>query len=220
MLQEKKSFEEKLFKIKESGFQACTHAIGDSANRSILMSYAKVLETSNDLRWRIEHAQCVSDQDIVKFSNFNIIPSVQPTHATSDFSWAIRRLGKKRLLNCYRYSSLFNQNSLIALGTDFPVEKINPLNTFYAAVFRKNHEGNPIEGFQKDQALSREQAIKGMTIWPALANFEENEKGSLEIGKSADFTVLNKDLFKIDEQEIKNTKVLKTIVDGEVVYSF
>lgn len=220
MLQEKISFEKKLLKLKDCGFQACTHAIGDSANRSILMSYGKTLGTSNDLRWRIEHAQCVSDQDIVFFNKFNIIPSVQPTHATSDFSWAIRRLGKKRLLNCYRYSSLFNQNSLIALGTDFPVEKINPLNTFYAAVFRKNHSGDPIEGFQKDQALSRDQAIKGMTIWAALGNFEENEKGSLEIGKSADITVLNKDLFKIDEKEIKDSKVIKTIVNGEVVYSF
>ena len=130
----------------------------------------------------------------------------------------ILRLGKDRLSNCYQYFSLFEQNALIALGTDFPVEKINPIHTFYAAVFRKNFEGLPIGGFQKDESLTREQALKGMTIWAALANFEENEKGSLEIGKSADFVVLNKDLFTTKENEILNIKVINTIVSGEIVY--
>ena len=219
MLQEVNKYEKKLSRLKKNGFQACTHAIGDSANRTILKSYSKILKESNDLRWRIEHAQCVSPEDISIFSQYNIIPSVQPTHATSDFSWAILRLGRKRLLSCYQYYSLFKQNKLIALGTDFPVEEINPINTFYAAVFRKNSSGNPIEGFQKDQALTRMEAIKGMTIWAALSNFEENEKGSLEIGKFADMVVLNKDLFTEKQSEILNTKVLKTIVNGEVVYS-
>ena len=220
MLQKINIYEEKLDRLKKNGFQACTHAIGDSANRTILNSYSKVLKESNDLRWRIEHAQCVSTDDINKFRQYNIIPSVQPTHATSDFSWAILRLGKKRLIECYQYYSLFKQNQLIALGTDFPVEEINPINTFYAAVFRKNSSGKPIEGFQKDQALTRLEAIKGMTIWAALSNFEENEKGSLEIGKSADLVVLNKDLFTERESEILKTKVLKTIVNGEIVYSY
>ena len=219
MLQEKNSYENKLVRLKKSGFQACTHAIGDSANRSILNSYSKVLKESNDFRWRVEHTQCISNEDIEIFSKYNIIPSIQPTHATSDFKWAILRLGKKRLLNCYQYYSLFKQNNLIALGTDFPVEEINPVNTFYAAVFRKNKLGEPIGGFQKNQSLSRNQAIRGMTIWAALANFEENEKGSLEIGKSADMVILNRDLLKIPEKDILNTKVLKTIIDGEIVFS-
>ena len=218
MLQEKAEFETKLKKLKETGFQACTHAIGDSATRSILKSYALVLENNNDKRWRLEHSQCISPEDLNYFNSYNIIPSVQPTHATSDFTWAILRLGKDRLSNCYQYFSLFKQNALIALGTDFPVEKINPIHTFYAAVFRKNFEGLPIGGFQKDESLTREQALKGMTIWAALANFEENEKGSLEIGKSADFVVLNKDLFTAKENEILNIKVINTIVSGEIVY--
>ena len=218
MLQEEKIFNIKLEKLKENGFQACTHAIGDSANRVILNSYANVLKNNNDLRWRIEHAQCVTSKDLIYFKKYNIIPSVQPTHATSDFIWAILRLGKERLMNCYQYYSLFKENQLIALGTDFPVEKINPIYTFYSAVFRKNIEGKPIGGFQKNEALSRHEAIKGMTIWAALANFEENEKGSLEIGKYADLIILNKDLFQANESEILNTKVIRTIIDGDVVY--
>ena len=218
MLQEEKIFNDKLVKLKENGFQACTHAIGDSANRVILNSYAKILKNNNDLRWRIEHAQCVSSEDLIYFNRYNIIPSVQPTHATSDFSWAILRLGKERLMNCYQYYSLFKENQLIALGTDFPVEKINPIYTFYSAVFRKNIEGKPIGGFQKNESLSRNEAMKGMTIWAALANFEETEKGSLEIGKYADMVILNKDLFQANEYEILNTKVIKTIINGEIVY--
>ena len=218
MLQEEKIFNDKLKRLKENGFQACTHAIGDSANRVILNSYAKILKNNNDLRWRIEHAQCVSSEDLIYFNRYNIIPSVQPTHATSDFSWAILRLGKERLMNCYQYYSLFKENQLIALGTDFPVEKINPIYTFYSAVFRKNIEGKPIGGFQKNESLSRNEAIKGMTIWAALANFEETEKGSLEIGKYADMVILNKDLFQTNESEILNTKVIKTIINGEIVY--
>ena len=123
MKQEINSYEKKLAKLKNNGFQACTHAIGDSANRTILKSYSKILKESNDLRWRIEHAQCITPDDLKFFRQYNIIPSVQPTHATSDFSWAILRLGKKRLLECYQYYSLFKQNKLIALGTDFPTQK-------------------------------------------------------------------------------------------------
>jgi len=220
LIQEMKTFEEKLMKLKSFGFQACTHAIGDSTNRMVLKSYAKTLKNSNDLRWRVEHAQCVSQNDLHYFRDFNIIPSVQPTHATSDFNWAIFRLGKKRLSNCYQYHSLYLANQIISLGTDFPVEKINPLNTFYAAVFRKNHKGLPIGGFQPYEALTRTQTIKGMTIWGALSNFEENEKGSLEVGKSADIVILNKDLFTVNEDDYSSIKVTKTIVDGELVYSY
>ena len=218
LLQNIDTFKTKLNTLKLYGFQACTHAIGDSANRIIINSYEKVLDGTNDLRWRIEHVQCITDEDIKKLGKYNIIPSVQPTHATSDFSWAIKRLGNERLQNCYRYYQLKTQNNLIALGTDFPVEKINPIHTFYAATFRKNYEDKPLGGFQPDESLSRVDALKGMTIWAAVANFEENEKGSIEKGKSADLTILNTDLITCEENEILNTKVLYTIVDGEIVY--
>ena len=218
LLQNIDTFKTKLNTLKLYGFQACTHAIGDSANRIIINSYEDVLDGTNDLRWRIEHVQCITDEDIKKLGKYNIIPSVQPTHATSDFSWAIKRLGNERLQNCYRYYQLKTQNNLIALGTDFPVEKINPIHTFYAATFRKNYEDKPLGGFQPDESLSRVDALKGMTIWAAVANFEENEKGSIEKGKSADLTILNTDLITCEENEILNTKVLYTIVDGEIVY--
>ena len=218
LLQEIKIYEKKLKRLKEFGFQACTHAIGDSTNRTVLKSYSKILEASNDLRWRVEHVQCISNKDLALLSEFNIIPSVQPTHATSDFSWALRRLGKSRLANCYRYHTLYSENNIIALGTDFPVEEINPINTFFAAVFRKNKDGLPLNGFQKSESLERLNALKGMTIWAALANFEEKEKGSIEIGKAADFVVLSNDILKVDENEILKTKVIYTIVDGNLVY--
>ena len=218
LLQEIKIYEKKLKRLKEFGFQACTHAIGDSTNRTVLKSYSKILEASNDLRWRVEHVQCISNKDLALLSEFNIIPSVQPTHATSDFSWALRRLGKSRLANCYRYHTLYSENNIIALGTDFPVEEINPINTFFAAVFRKNKDGLPLNGFQKSESLERLNALKGMTIWAALANFEEKEKGSIEIGKSADFVVLSHDILKVDENEILKTKVIYTIVDGNLMY--
>ena len=218
LLQEIKIYEKKLKRLKEFGFQACTHAIGDSTNRTVLKSYSKILEASNDLRWRVEHVQCISNEDLAFLSEFNIVPSVQPTHATSDFSWALRRLGKSRLANCYRYHTLYSENNIIALGTDFPVEEINPINTFFAAVFRKNKDGLPLNGFQKSESLERLNALKGMTIWAALANFEEKEKGSIEIGKAADFVVLSNDILKVDENEILKTKVIYTIVDGNLVY--
>ena len=218
LLQQQELFEKKLKKIKDFGFQACTHAIGDSTNRTILKSYGEILKTSNDFRWRVEHVQCISPEDIHLLKKYNIIPSVQPTHATSDFSWALLRLGKNRLTNCYRYQTLFEENRIIALGTDFPVEEINPIHTFYAAVFRKNKDGLPINGFQKNESLNRLDALKGMTIWPALANFEENEKGSLEINKAADMIVLDKDILDENQKKILNTKVLYTIIDGEIVY--
>ena len=208
----------KLNTLNEYGFQACTHAIGDSANREILKAYSKILKGHNDKRWRVEHAQCIDPVDLHYFRDFNIIPSVQPTHATSDFIWALTRIGKERLNNCYQYNTLFNQNQLIILGTDFPVEGINPLQTFYAAVYRKNKKNKPIGGFQIKEALSNIDAIKGMTFWAALGNFEEKNKGSLEIGKFADFVVLNNDITTCNEEEILKTKVLRTFIDGEQVY--
>ncbi len=205
-------------KLINTNFQMCTHAIGDSGNRIILKIYAELLKGKNDKRWRVEHAQVIDSSDFHYFGENNIIPSVQPTHATSDMYWAELRLGSSRIKNAYAYKKLLNQNDWMPLGTDFPVEYISPLKTFLAAVTRKDADGYPKNGFQTENALSREQTIRGMTIWAARAAFEENEKGSLETGKSADFIMLDTDLMHCQEKEILKTKVISTFINGEKVY--
>jgi predicted amidohydrolase YtcJ len=200
------------------GWQVATHAIGDSANRMVLRTYAEVLRTKNDKRWRIEHAQVVNYNDYMYFSDYSIIPSVQPTHAISDMPWAINRLGEKRLPEAYAYKALLNLNGWIALGTDFPVEDINPLATFYTAVARKDKSGKPANGYMKQNVLSREESLKGMTIWAAKSVFLEKEKGSIEIGKDADLIILDKDIMTIPENEILNAKVLYTISMAKIKY--
>ncbi|MFZ1313500.1 MAG: amidohydrolase, partial [Chitinophagaceae bacterium] len=179
--------------ISNNRWQMCTHAIGDSGNRTILNTYAKYLKGKNDLRWRIEHAQVVDQNDFSLFGANSIIPSVQPTHATSDMYWAGDRLGSERVKGAYAYKQLLQQNGWLPLGTDFPVEDISTFKTFYAAVVRKDAKGWPANGFQPENALTREEALRGMTIWAAKANFEEKEKGSLEEGKFADFVILDTD---------------------------
>ena len=218
LLSDKKHFQEIANKLIHAEFQLCTHAIGDSGNREVLSIYAAVLKGENDKRWRIEHAQVVDSNDLNFFRDNNIIPSVQPTHATSDMYWAEARLGPNRISSAYAYQTLLKQNGWMPLGTDFPVEDISPFKTFYAAVFRRDGKGFPANGFQKEHALSREQAIRGMTIWAAKAAFEEKEKGSLEVGKAADFILLDKDLMKCKEEDVLNTKVLSTYINGERVY--
>ena len=205
--------------IYEKGFQMNTHCIGDSANHLILDIYAKTLKGVNDKRWRIEHAQVIHPDDFKKFQDYTIIPSIQPTHATSDMYWAEDRLGHERIKRAYAYKDLLKQNGIVALGTDFPVEDISPIKTFYAAVVRKDNKGFPEDGYQMKNALSRKEALKGMTIWAALANFEENEKGSLEVGKAADFVILNTDLMTTNEENILNVKVIQTFINGENVFT-
>ena len=200
------------------GFQMCTHAIGDSGNRTILNIYAKYLKQANDLRWRIEHAQVVNSADFDLFGNYNIIPSVQPTHATSDMYWAGQRLGPEREKGAYAFKQLLQQNGWIPLGTDFPVEDIDPLKTFRAAVFRQDEKGWPQNGYQAENALSRQEAIRGMTIWAAKASFEEQEKGSIEPGKFADFTILDQDLLAVTLQQLLQTKVIRTVCHNQTVY--
>lgn len=218
LLSERKHFENLAKKLKNSDLQMCTHAIGDSANRTILQIYGDVLGIKNNRRWRIEHAQIVDKNDFNLFAKYSIIPSVQPTHATSDMYWAEERLGKERLKYSYAYEDLLKQNGWLPLGTDFPVEEINPFKTFLAAVARKDSKNFPANGFQKENALTREQTIRGMTIWAAKAAFQENELGSLEVGKSADFIILNQNLMTIPETEILNTKVLETYSNGKAVF--
>ena len=204
--------------LSDKGWQMCTHAIGDSGNRTMLNIYSKYLKGKNDLRWRIEHAQVVNNNDFNLFGQYSIIPSVQPTHATSDMYWAGDRLGPERVKGAYAYKDLLKQNGWIPLGTDFPVEDISPFKTFFAAVIRKDAKGWPDNGYQMENALTREETLRGMTIWAAMANFEEKEKGSLEKGKFADFIILDKDIMKAGEPELLSVMVLKTYLNGEQVY--
>ena len=219
LLSEKKHFADLAEKIASRGFQMNTHAIGDSANREILNVYAKVLKGKNDQRWRIEHAQVINPEDFKFFGQNNVIPSVQSTHATSDMYWAADRLGAERVKGAYAYKQLLDQNGWLILGTDFPVENINPMLTFYAAVVRKDAKGFPANGYQMENALSRQEALRGMTIWAAKGSFEENEKGSIEAGKFADFVILDHDIMKAEPAALLRTKVLKTYINGEAVFS-
>ena len=200
------------------GWQMNTHAIGDSGNRTILQIYGRYLQPANDKRWRIEHAQVVNENDLALFGKYGVIPSVQPTHATSDMYWAEKRLGATRIKTAYAYQQLLAQNQWMPLGTDFPVEDISPFKTFYAAVFRQDASGWPATGFQMDNALTREQTLRGMTHWAAKGSFEENKKGSLEPGKWADFIILDQDLMSTPAEAILNTRVVATYINGEKVY--
>lgn len=197
------------------GFQVCTHAIGDSANAVVLKWYGELLEGVNDKRWRIEHAQVLDSADFAMFQQYSVIPSVQPTHAISDAPWALSRLGGARLRYAYNYKRLLSNSNMLSLGTDFPVEVMDPLRTFYTAVFRKEYkEGSEV--FAAEESLTPLQALYGMTVWAAVSNFEEAEKGSIEVGKLADFTVLNLDILKATDKEMLRAKVDQTILNGVV----
>lgn len=205
-------------RLHDSEFQMNTHAIGDSANYIVLKIYDELLKNDSDRRWRVEHAQIMDNSDFKFFDGENIIPSVQPTHATSDMYWAEDRLGAERIQFAYAYQTLLENAGMVALGTDFPIETVNPFNTFYASVARKDLEDFPQDGFNPKEKLSRKQTLKGMTIWAAYANFEENEKGSLEVGKFADFIIVDQDPMEVEENQIPKTKVLSTFISGEKVY--
>jgi len=199
-------------------FAVATHAIGDAANRTVLEIYAGILNGKNGRRWRIEHAQIVAPEDFQLFGDHSIIPSVQPTHATSDMYWAEERIGPQRMKGAYAFQSLLRQNGWIANGSDFPVESINPLYGFYAAVTRKDQAGYPGEGFFPEEALSREEALRAMTIWAARAGFEENLKGSVEPGKLADLVVTGTDLMTAPEEDLFGIQVRSTYSGGRLVY--
>jgi predicted amidohydrolase YtcJ len=201
--------------LANSDFQMNTHAIGDSANSFILKTYANELKSQTNRRWRIEHAQVIAPSEFDYFTE--IIPSVQPTHATSDMYWAEDRLGPERIKGAYAYKQLLEINGRIVLGTDFPVEKVNPMLTFYAAVSRKDLTGYPEDGFEIENALSKEATLKGMTLWPAYANFEEKEKGSIEINKFADFVILDQNIMDIPIEQVPNIKIDGTYINGEKV---
>lgn len=201
-------------RISNSEYQMNTHAIGDSANHAVLNTYKRVLKGKPNRRWRLEHAQIISPEDFEHFSD--IIPSIQPTHATSDMYWAENRVGAERIKGGYAFKDLLKAYGKVALGTDFPVENVSPFLTFYAAVARQDLDQYPEGGFQMENALSREETLKGMTIWAAYSNFEEDEKGSIEAGKFADFIILDKDIMAVEASEIPKIKVINTFVDGKI----
>ena len=207
------------------GIQVETHAIGDRANRQILDLYEAAFKVVppdqrriKEPRWRVEHAQIVDPADIPRFAKLGVIPSMQPSHAISDLFFAPARLGMDRLADAYAWQSFLKSGSIICGGSDAPVERGEPMIEFYAAVSRKSIKGESGDGWHPEQAVSREQALKMFTIWPAYAAFEEKEKGSVEVGKLADFTVLSQDIMKIPEPEILKTRVEMTIIGGEIVY--
>jgi len=207
------------------GIQVETHAIGDRANRVILDLYQRAFQTVSpserkvrDPRWRVEHAQILSPTEIPRFAQLGVIPSMQPSHAISDLFFAPSRLGMERLAGAYAWKTLVNTGVIIAGGSDAPVERGEPMIEFYAAVARKSQQGFSGEGWHPEQAVSREQALKMFTLWPAYAAFEEHDKGSIEIGKLADFTVLSQDIMKIPEPEILKTRCVMTVISGDVVY--
>jgi predicted amidohydrolase YtcJ len=203
---------------KKYGYQVNIHAIGDSAVRMILDIYSGFLQGENDLRWRIEHSQVIDPADFPLYHRYSVIPSIQTTHATSDMYWAGDRLGKERLKGAYAYKTLLEQNGWLVNGTDFPIEHISPILTFYAAVTRKDLKGYPTGGFQPENALTREQALRSVTIWPARGAFWENRKGSIEPGKAADFVILDRDLMQVPEKEIPPVQVIHTYLDGVMVH--
>ncbi|MCE5255363.1 MAG: amidohydrolase [Spirochaetaceae bacterium] len=203
---------------KAHGFQVNVHAIGDAAVRMVLDVYEEFLEPCNDLRWRIEHAQIVQPDDIPRFGRLSVIPSIQTTHATSDMKWVSARLGPARMMRAYPYRALLEQNGWLPNGSDFPIERIEPLRGFCSAVTKKNDEGEPEGGFQPENALTRDEALKAMTIWAARANFEEDSRGSLTPGKWADFTVLDTDLMSASEEALRQSKVIATASAGTLVH--
>jgi len=210
-------FESLAKKIAASPFQMNTHAIGDSANAVVIKTYYDVLKSQKDRRWRIEHAQVVAPEEFDRLDD-NLVMSVQPTHATSDMYWADERLGEERIKGAYAYKKLLKKTGKLALGTDYPVENVSPFYTFYAAVARKDLKQYPKGGFQKEDALTRMEALKGMTLWAAYSNFEEKEKGSITTGKFADFVILDENIMEIEEDRIPNIKVNATYLDGVKVY--
>ncbi len=206
----------------QAGFQVCTHAIGDRGVHTVLNNYEQILKSqssgSSSPRWRIEHCQVVTPNDFPRFAQLGILPAMQPTHATSDMGWAEARLGPVRVQSAYAWRSMLDNGSRIIGGSDFPVESVNPLLGIYAAATRCDNEGNPPGGWYPEQRMIREEAIRCFTQWPTYGSFEEEYKGTIKVGKWADFTILSKDIMTIPAGEILTTSVEMTIVGGKIVF--
>jgi len=206
-----------------AGFQVCSHAIGDRANQEVLDQYERAFAKfpdANDLRFRIEHAQHIHPDDIPRFGELGVIAAMQAIHLSSDRPWAIDRLGEKRIVDgAYVWQKLMQSGAVVANGTDAPVEPVDPIPSFFASVSRQTLEGTPDGGYESSQKMTRKEALKSYTLDGAFAEFEENYKGSIEVGKAADFTVFDKNIMEIPDSEILESKVMMTIVGGKIVYS-
>lgn len=215
-------FESMVRKAMQCGLQVNTHAIGDAANRAVLDAYEVAIQATGGGpgRHRIEHAQVVALNDIPRFAQLGVIASVQPTHATSDMPWAEDRVGSGRIRGAYAWRRFLDAGVRLPLGSDFPVERVSPLLGFYAAITRQDADGNPLNGWYPDQRLSREEALRGFTIEAAYASFMEDEVGSLEVGKWADFVILSKDIMTVPARAILDTHVEATYLGGELIYTF
>lgn len=219
MVTTKETLEDQIKEVAAKNFQVCTHAIGDKANSIVLNAYAHVLKGKNDRRFRVEHSQVVSLPDFKLFQDFNVVASMQATHATSDMRWAEKRLGPDRIAGAYAWRRYLKMGIPLANGSDFPVEDPNPLYGFYASFTRQDHNGYPEGGWQPDQKLTREESLESFTLTPAYAAFEEKQKGTITAGKLADFLILEKDIMKIAPKEVLTTKIAATYVGGKLVYS-
>jgi hypothetical protein len=204
----------------QHGFQVATHAIGDRGNRVALDAYEAALKAvpTVDHRFRIEHVQVLDHADIPRFAQLGVIPSMQAVHATSDMYWAATRLGPSRIYGAYAWRSLLNTGVIIPNGSDFPVERVSPLYSFHAAVARTDDSGWPPGGWFPEQRMTRKEALKAMTVWPAFAAFQEQTMGSLAAGKLADFVILDRDIMTVPEADILGTAVVATYIGGRAVY--
>jgi hypothetical protein len=205
----------------KKGFQVCTHAIGDAANRMVLDAYAKALgelPQASDARLRVEHAQVLAPSDVPRFAKLGVIPSMQPTHCTSDMTWAEKRVGPVRVKGAYAWRSLLKTGVHLPLSSDFPGETANPFYGIYAAITRQDPNGNPGGGWYPEERLTLQEALRGYTLEGAYAEFEEKEKGSIEKGKLADLIVVSQDITTLAPKEILSIRVLKTFLGGKLVY--
>ena len=214
-----KEFNDLACLCRDSGFQLCTHAIGDGGNRMVLDVYSKTLKNMKNHRWRIEHAQMVCDEDIPRFAKAGIVPSMQPSHCTSDMPWLHDRLGPHRLQRISRWQSFINAGCQIPGGSDCPIEEGNPLFEYYAAITRQNHDGKPKNGWQKQEIVSRLDALNMFTTWAAYGEFAEHKRGKIRPGFDADLTILSHDITQCHPKEILKTEILGTMVAGKIVYN-
>jgi len=214
-----KDFKKLAQKCQDAGFQLCTHAIGDRGNKMVLDIYSEFTKELNNHRWRIEHAQMICDEDIPQFAKAGIVPSMQPSHCTSDMPWLHDRLGSNRLHRISRWQSFIDAGCKIPGGSDCPIEEGNPIFEYYAAVTRKNHNGTPNDGWQKQEVVSRIDALKMFTTWAAYGEFAEHRRGKIRPGFDADLTFLNQDITECPEKEILKTEVLGTMVAGEFIFN-